>query len=321
VWAPAGAGWTSHAFQPAGWLLAAQAFAFDGAGRPHVLYVNVDPAPVTPDATDLVHAWDDGQGWQTEVIARRTFDFDPNSLAEAYLAFDADGAPHAVWKRFDRTFPEHATRGAGGWTVETLSSSLYDPILAYALLGFAATPDGALHTLVAGPGKLILSSRPPGGAWSEEVVPTTGAVGYFEGGALLADASRVTVAYVRLDQLAARPQRLHVISRSGGVWGAPVEVTGYGAGGSTGQPTLAATDGTRMALLVPQGDPEGLWLYHSDAAGAWQATRLLNSTQWDGCGLGFHANGKLWALAPATPLQLVELPADGLRAYLAFDEP
>jgi len=321
LWEPGSSGWVDHAFDPAGWVVAVQGIAFDPTGRPHLLYLQDVPTGITPGPADLVHAWREGLVWRHEVIARRTFDYDGNYRPRAYLAFDEAGAPHVAWQDWVGGFPEHAALGSGGWTIETVTSTRYDQHLAFDLVGFAGAPDGTLSLLVAAPGALVLASRPPGGAWSDEVLPTTGTVGLLGGGALAVRTGGVTVVYVRFDQAAERTQRLTAITKESGAWGAPVELATYGTGGASGQPWQLATAGGRTALLLPQGDPEGLWLYRTDGAGAWQGTRLSHSTEWEACGLGFLADGRIWALAPATPSQVSQQPAGTPRAYVSFEEP
>lgn len=321
LWEPAGAAWNRLGFTPLGDRIAAPGPVLDGAGHPHLVYLEDLPNGTTSFPSDLIHAWHDGAAWQQEVIARRSVDSDGNAQVQVFLALDAGGAPHVAWKNQDRVFPEHAARTAAGWTVETLTSSRYDPNLAFALAGFGAAPDGALSLLVAGPGTLVLWSRPAGGAWAEEVAPTTGNVGFFFGGHLLPFSGGVTVAYPRFVQSDPLPYKVMVLTKAGAAWGAPVEVAAFETPGSSGLPWVGATSGARTALLIPQGVPEGLWLYRWEAAAGWTAARLQQTTHWAANWLGYLPDGRLWLVtSTGTAVSLEEATIGAPRKYLSLTE-
>lgn len=321
LWEPSGATWTRHGFTPLGDRIAAPGPVLDAAGHPHLVYLEDLPNGTTSYPSDLIHAWHDGAAWQQEVIARRTVDSDGNGQVQVFLALDTGGTPHVAWKNWERTFPEHATRTAAGWTVESLTSSLHDPNLAFSLESFGAAPDGTLSLLVAGPGTLVLWTRPPGGAWAEALVPATGNVGVFYGGQLLPFPGGVTVAYRRFAQADPLPYKLTVLTRTGATWGAAVEVAGFDTPGSSGLPLVGVADGARAALLVPQGLPEGLWLYRWEAAAGWSGARLQQSTGFSANWLGFLPGGRLWLVtSTGAPVTLEEATLGVTRRYLSLTE-
>jgi hypothetical protein len=312
LWEPVASSWTGHRFAPPGHLVVPPGPALDTQGRPHLLYLEDVPSGTIPGPADLVYAWHDGTAWQHEVAARRTFD-------RVFSTFGAGGEPHVAWQEWDRAFPEHAVRTAGGWTVERLTSNLYDPILAYSIVGFGASADGALSMLIGTPTSLVLQTLPAAGGWAEEVVPTGPDDGWLHGERLLLFTGGVTIAYCRS---AAVPYRLTTLTRTGGSWGAPVEVATMDTPGASGTGWTGASMGMRRALLVRQGAPEGLWLYRWDEVGGWDATRLRQTTGWETSWLGFTPAGKLWVLAPgASPLAPEEAAAGALQQYLSFTEP
>jgi len=80
-----------------------RSLALDAAGRPHAVY----------GGDHLYHAWDDGSGWQSEVV-------DPASSVGRYaaLAFDSAGRPHIAYKEDDVGCLKYARWDGAAWQIE-----------------------------------------------------------------------------------------------------------------------------------------------------------------------------------------------------------
>jgi len=322
LYLPGAIGWTTHSFDPVGSAIGQPGPVFDAAGHPHVAYLVAIPGGGGVNGYDVVHAWNDGTAWQQEVAARTTVAYGGSVRPRLFLALGPGGEPHLAWQPNARAFPQHAVRSAAGWTVETLASTLYDANLGYDLWDFAAGPDGSLHAAVVLLNRLVLASRPPGGAWAEELAPTSGNLDWGDETArLMPFDGGVAVAYKRFVQSDLLPMKLTVLTREAGGWGPEEEVAAFDKGGAGGVTWSAAAAGGRRAILLPQGEPEGLWLHRWSAADGWGSTRLRQWTEWDPTWLGFTQAGRVWVLAPSGPRSGADPSADFLHRYLSFAEP
>ena len=282
---------------PVGSLLAEPGLLLDPADHPHAVILKALPNGTSSFPSDLVHLWHDGSAWRQETLARRTVASSSASVG-AEFALGPDGLPRVVWRNagYDLA-PEWAEMVGGLWAVAPVTTVLLGPGKDLPLrIAFGA--DGTAFRSLALGGVAVLQTRAPGGAWSEEVIPT----GPFDGDPprLLPITGGLHLAYQRFAYADDLSTHVLALGKLGGAWGSPEELGAY-ATSSSGQPKVQASRGEEAAFLVPEPRPEGLWLHRWRAGAGWEVTRLRQSTGWDRATPAFDSGGKLQILCPAEP--------------------
>lgn len=129
----------------------------------------------------------------------------------------------------------------------------------------------------------------------------------------------VSIAFVAQVPGDAAAHKVRHLARAGGTWGAVTEVAAYAS--AVGDMSTGASIGSRVAFLVADSNPEGLWLHTWDAGGGWRATRLrqllVGAPSW----AGFTPAGKVWVLSRAEPHSPAAGSGDTFLRHALYEEP
>jgi hypothetical protein len=294
---------------PLGSQCATPGILLDANDRPHLVYARAIPNGTTSFPSDVVHEWHDGAAWRRETIAQaRTF-APSNEGPQLAFALASDGTPVVAWRLWEPYGQlEAARRDGSGWSVEALTSDLYDTT--YGLMDVRPDPGGTIHLGAWSGPRLLVWSRPEDGSWSPEIAFTTART--IDKGMILPRADGVTLAYEYFEPLATYPMKLAGLTEADGSWGSPVEL---GAHGSTvGLPWAGASGGTRVAFVVPQDQPNGLLLHARDGEAEWVTLRLRQTTGTVRSWVGFDGTGHLLVLGHAGPAP------GGMVSYVLYVE-
>ncbi len=149
-----------------GWV---NALALDGDGHPHILYVTYrDPAIYAQNYAYLMHAWNDGQGWQVEMV-------DEGMEVGVYLsvAVDANGTLQVAYRGplYDDGL-RYARRDGSGWSKEVVLGKGTTIAFISLDLDQAARPHIAysVYDSTAGIHRLYHAWRDDAGQWHPEAV-------------------------------------------------------------------------------------------------------------------------------------------------------
>jgi hypothetical protein len=187
----------------------------------------------------------------------------------------------------------HVSRGGEGWVAAQVATPSV-PDLAWWSYAFAVGPDGSAYvaqvgqSVVLNRSLIVLSTRSPGGTWSDELVP---AAAFSPSGPwLVAGAGGdVAVAY-----FGAPSEDVEVVRRRAGTWSVPGTAVDRVANGYAPSLALVASpDLSRLALLSASGGRLGV---HVDDGGGWRAVDFARASSVFGS-IGLGANG-LWILLP-----------------------
>ncbi len=149
-----------------GWI---NALALDGDGHPHILYVTYrDPVIYPQNYAYLMHAWNDGQGWQVEVVDEGMEVGVPLSAA-----VDANGTLQVAYSGplYDDSV-RYARRDGNGWSKEVVLGKGTTISSISLALDRAARPHivYSLYDSAANISRLYHAWRDDAGQWHPEAV-------------------------------------------------------------------------------------------------------------------------------------------------------
>lgn len=270
-------------------------FLLDRKDQPHMVYTR--SVVQGSQEVAIMHAWQDGAGWQTEEIARRTL-YSSSAMPPLTFALDAQDHLHLLWLKGNGTPQdlEYACKAQNGtWAVEGLTGIPTTP----SSLGnyrLAIDPTGQPHVFVGAWQSLFHLTR-AGDTWAVETIPSNGAsVGWYEfmdGFAPGPDS--ITFFAPRAHQPYDGSYDLMMFRKEAGSW-LPEEVVATTTGYSSFNGWLSASmDGSRFALYYPTSSGNILRVWTS---GTWTST-LVGPSSYGNPLLGFDALNKLYLLVPA----------------------
>lgn len=281
---------------PGAFRIAEPGVALDAAGAPHTVYLRFADGAGPP--IEVVHAWWDGGAWQTEVVARDDVAAWSSAEVQARFGLDGSGGLQVLYRRAG-PFPArdalvHVSRGGAGWTAAQVATPSV-PDLSRWSYAFAVGPDGSAHvaqlgqSVVLNRSVIVLSTRSPEGAWSDELVPAAGFS--LDGPWLVAGAGGdVAVAY-----FGAASADVEVVRRREGTWSAPgTAVARVADGYAPSLALVASSDLGRLALLAASGGRLGV---HVDDGTGWQGVGVAQASAVSGS-IGLGADG-VWVLLPS----------------------
>jgi len=255
----------------------------DDQGQVHTVYVDVPFAWDGVSDVPIVHAWHDGQSWQSEVVARRR-------TYSATFDLGADGVLRVCWSAATASDPtELAERVQGVWRVTSLDATLPE-IAAYS--PFQVLTDGARRISVALHGIPRAEAFFDGNAWRVAPIPCElepGPSGLCSDTmvALAAGVDYLAVAAVAYDR-DTRAYKWLLRERGAAGWGA-TEILGADLDSVR---TARSGDGARVAIAAAGRD--GIRVRIRSADGVQDVSPLDAAAPF---AVGFDPRGKLWLLS------------------------
>jgi len=270
----------------------------DAAGLPHAIYV-AGPAFGTNLADPVVHAWHDGNAWQTEEIGRGA------SYLPVRLDLGTDGTLRASWRSGLGALIVGSLIG-GSWQFDSVSASVANGG------GDQLSGDdaGAPHVLIRGDAGLLHLTRAVSG-WTTESVPTVGSITDWR---MFAGAGRVTVVY-GADSADLTQTTIRVVTRTDTGWGVPQDLVSLPRGVKF--EAARARDGTRVGVAAKSfgGTAVDGYVWIVGASGT------IEKRWFGGDGAlatGFGFDGRAWVLDALQ--ERFTFPVEAVQAAL-FEEP
>lgn len=259
TWTPTGT--TRQAYSSTQGPASTPPMVMDTTARPHMALVD--------GLNQLVHVWETGSGWQTEVVAQDAYSITSLGYEGLPLLVGPDGSLRLLFaNRYNgKTF--EAIRGAAGWTVTEV------PQLAR-MSGFALDAAGTLWGLELGwngpevPRPLILWNRGLDGSWASQPVPGSGtlsAVAF-----ALGNDGGIHLVFLKPAD-ADGPQALVHVARQGPAWSRPEVLASEGP--NAGYVQYLSVSPQDQRLFYSADRQEGTVLFTRGPEGTWSRSTLF----------------------------------------------